>query len=63
MFRDDLCGPAQSSRSKIGDIRLLIFHAIVGLPVHVMAFLKGFTDQEVAEIERKPLLISMMDPV
>jgi hypothetical protein len=42
---------------------LLIFHAIVGLPVHVMAFLKGFTDQEVAEIERKPLLISMMDPV
>ena len=43
--------------------KLGIFHAMVDLPVHVMAFLKGFTDREIAEIERKPLFISMMDPV
>jgi hypothetical protein len=40
-----------------------IFNAMVDVPVHVMAFLKGFTDKEIVEIERKPLFISMMDPV
>jgi len=40
-----------------------IFHALVTVPVHVMAYLKGFTAHETAEIHRQPLFISMMDPV
>jgi L-amino acid N-acyltransferase YncA len=40
-----------------------IFHSLVTAPVHVMAFLKGFTAHEIAEIHRQPLFISMMDPV
>ena len=40
-----------------------VFNALVTVPVHVMAYLKGFTANEMAEIHRQPLFISMMDPV
>jgi RimJ/RimL family protein N-acetyltransferase len=40
-----------------------VFHALVTVPVHVMAYLKGFTADEMAEIQRQPLFMSMMDPV
>jgi L-amino acid N-acyltransferase YncA len=40
-----------------------VFHALVTVPVHVMAYLKGFRAHETAEIHRQPLFISMMDPV
>jgi hypothetical protein len=40
-----------------------VFHALVTVPVHVMAYLKGFTANEIAEISRQPLFISMLDPV
>ena len=40
-----------------------VFNAMVDVPVHVMAFLKGFTEKEIVEIQRKPLFISMIDSV
>jgi RimJ/RimL family protein N-acetyltransferase len=40
-----------------------LFNSLVNVPVHVMAYLKGFTEAEVAEIHRRPLFISIMDPV
>jgi hypothetical protein len=40
-----------------------LFNALVDIPVQVMAFLKGFTEPETAAIRRKPLFISMLDPV
>ncbi len=40
-----------------------VFHALVDVPVYVMAFLKGFSESEVADIRSQALFISMMDPV
>lgn len=40
-----------------------LFNSLVNVPVHVMAYLKGFTEDEMAEILRRPLFISIMDPV
>jgi GNAT superfamily N-acetyltransferase len=40
-----------------------IFNALVHVPVHVMAYLKGFSEIEVAEIRRQALYISIIDPV
>jgi len=40
-----------------------IINALVTVPVHVMASLKGFSASEIAEIHRQPLLMSMLDPV
>ena len=40
-----------------------VINALVTVPVHVMAYLNGFTANEMAEIHRQPLFMSMMDPV
>jgi GNAT superfamily N-acetyltransferase len=40
-----------------------IFNLLVNAPVHVMAYLKGFTETEMAEIQRQPIFISAMDLV
>ena len=40
-----------------------IFNSLVNVPVHVMAYLKGFTETEMAEIQQQPIYISIMDPV
>jgi len=40
-----------------------VINALVTVPVHVMAYLKGFTAKELAEIRRQPLFMSMLDPV
>jgi hypothetical protein len=36
---------------------------MIDLPVPVLAFLKGFSEKEIADIRWQPLFISMMDPV
>ena len=40
-----------------------VFNALVDVPVHVMAFFKGFSESELADIRSQALFISMMDPV
>ncbi len=40
-----------------------VFHALIDVPVHVMAFFKNFSESEMADIRRQALFISMMDPV
>jgi RimJ/RimL family protein N-acetyltransferase len=40
-----------------------LFQALIDVPVQVMAFFKGFSESEIADIHRQPLFISMMDPV
>jgi hypothetical protein len=43
--------------------RLGILHAMLDVPVHVMAYFKGFSEKETIDICRQPLFISIMDPV
>ncbi len=40
-----------------------LFNSLVNVPVQVMAYVQGFTEDEMAEIQRRPLFISIMDPV
>lgn len=40
-----------------------VFNALIDVPVQVMAYFKGFSEEEMASIRRQPLFISMMDPV
>lgn len=40
-----------------------IFQTLLDLPVHIMAYLKGFTPGERAELDRQPLFVSPLDPV
>jgi len=39
-----------------------VFHPLIDVPLHVMAFFKGFSESEIADIRQQPLFISMMDP-
>jgi hypothetical protein len=39
-----------------------VFHPLIDVPVHVMPFFKGFSENEIADIRQQPLFISMMDP-
>ena len=43
--------------------KLGVFHTLIDVPVYVMAFFKGFSESEVADIRTQALFISMMDPV
>ncbi len=40
-----------------------VLHALIDIPVHVMAFFKGFSEKERADLQRQPLFISIHDPV
>ena len=61
MIYMDRRSPIYQRLKKAG--KLGVINALVTVPVHVMAYLKGFTANEIAEIHRQPLFMSMMDPV
>jgi hypothetical protein len=61
MIYMDKRSPVYQRLKEVGKFGL--FHALIDVPVHVMAFLKGFSESEIADIRRQPLFISMMDPV
>jgi hypothetical protein len=57
----DLRSPVYQQLKEMGKFGL--FHNLIDVPVPVLAFLKGFSENEIAEIRCQPLFISMMDPV
>jgi GNAT superfamily N-acetyltransferase len=57
----DKRSPIYQRLEKVGTFG--IFNSLINVPVHVMAYLKGLTEDEMAEIHRQPMFISMMDPV
>ncbi len=61
MIYMDKRSPVFQRLAQVG--RFGILHALIDVPVHVMGFFKGFSDSEIADIYRQPLLISMNDPV
>jgi hypothetical protein len=61
MIYMDMRSPAYQQLKEVGKFGL--FHNLIDVPVHVMAFLKGFSENEIADIRCQPLFISMMDPV
>lgn len=61
MIYMDIRSPVYQQLIEVGKFGL--FHALIDVPVHVMAFLKGFSKSEIADILCQPLFISMMDPV
>lgn len=61
MIYMDMRSPVYQQLKEAGKFGL--FHALIDVPVHVMAFLKGFSESEIADIRCQPLFISMMDPV
>jgi GNAT superfamily N-acetyltransferase len=57
----DRSSPTYQRLKKAG--KFGVVNAMVTVPVHVMAYLKGFTANELAGIRRQPLFMSIMDPV
>jgi hypothetical protein len=60
MIHMDKRSPVYQQLKAVG--KFGFFNTLIDVPVHVMAFFKGFSESEMADIRRQALFISMMDP-